>query len=353
MRIVRWVLVNAAVLAGCLIVLEGVASYGVILRGVATAPQLAERRHTQYDELLGWSNTPNTDVPDMYGPGVRLRINSQGFRSDRDFPREVAAGKFRVICSGDSFTLGYGVSDEWTWCQRLSSLDPRLETVNMGQGGYGVDQAYLWYRRDAGALQHQMQIFAFASDDLSRASAMAFSGYAKPRLMLNGAELAVTNVPVPGPASPWLRRVMERAEQLRTVAALRSIQRRAGFAPSDQEDLSLAETQRVIAKLLADLKQLNEDRSSRLILVYLPTELDLREQDTDWVPPVAREAAALGIPYLDLTDDFNAVPPADRGSLFIKRGELDYPGSEGHYTIAANELVATAILRKLQPHLPQ
>ena len=351
MRILRWVIVNAAVLAGILIVIEGAASYGVVLRSAINAPMLAERRHTRYDELLGWSNTPNADIPDMYGPGIRLRINRQGFRSDREFESQVAPGRIRVICSGDSFTLGYGVANDRTWCERLSALEPRLETVNMGQGGYGLDQAYLWYRRDGGSLPHQLQILAFVSDDLPRVSAAAFSGYPKPRLMVNGTELAVTGVPVPGPANPQLRRLLERAQELRTAALLGAVRRIAGLAPAEVEDLSFTETQRVIAKLLADLKRLNEQRSSRLILVYLPTELDLRQPDTDWVPPVAREAASLGIPFLDLTDDFTAV--ADRASLFIKKGELDYPGAEEHYTVAGNELVAQAINGKIRPYLPQ
>jgi lysophospholipase L1-like esterase len=351
MRILRWLVVNAAVLAGVLIVVEGIASYGVVLRSAITAPGLAERRHTRYDELLGWSNTPDADIPDMYGPGIRLRINSQGFRSDREFLSQVPAGKIRVICSGDSFTLGYGVANDRTWCERLSAINPRLETVNMGQGGYGLDQAYLWYRRDGATLPHQLQILAFVSDDLPRVSAAAFSGYPKPRLTINGSELAVTGVPVPGPANPVLRRLLERAQELRTVALLQALRRAAGLAPNEVEDLSFAETQRVIAKLLLDLKRLNHERSSRLILVYLPTELDLRQPDTDWMPQVAREAASLGIPFLDLTGDFTAV--TDRAPLFIRKGELDYPGAEGHYTVAGNELVAQAITAKIQPHLPK
>jgi hypothetical protein len=353
MRILRWLVVNAAVLAGVLIVIEGVASYGSVVRSAIDAPQLAERRHTRYDGLLGWSNIPSADIPDMYGPGIRLRINSQGFRSDREFAAQVPPGRVRVICSGDSFTLGYGVANDRTWCERMSVLDPRLETVNMGQGGYGIDQAYLWYRRDGAAVSHHVQLLAFVSDDLPRVSAAAFSGYPKPRLMISGSELAVTGVPVPGPANPHLRRLLERAQELRTAGALRALRRVAGFAPAEIEDLGYEETQRVIAKLLVDLKRLNEERSSRLVLVYLPTELDLRQPDTGWVPPVAREAASLGIPFLDLTEDFMLVGAAERASLFIKKGELDYPGSEDHYTVAGNELVARAITARLRPHLPQ
>jgi hypothetical protein len=347
MRIFRVIVINTAVLAAVLIVIEGVASYVSFIRGYATAPDLAERRHTRYDALLGWVNVPNADIPDMYGPGVRLRINSQGFRNDRDFEPVVPAGKLRVICSGDSFTLGYGVDNDHPWCERLSKLNPRLETVNMGQGGYGADQAYLWYKRD-GTLPHQVQIFAFISDDLPRVSADAFSGYAKPVLKIDGDSLRVTNVPVPGSTA---RRFLERAQELRTVTVLRRLIRRVGV--NANTDLSLEETNRVIAKMLADLKRLNDERSSRLILVYLPTELDLLQPDTEWLPPVVRAAQALNIPFVDLTSDFRAVPPVELAALFIRQGQLDYPGSAGHYTVAGNELVAHAMLEKIAPYLPQ
>ena len=69
--------------------------------------------------------------------------------------------------------------------------------------------------------------------------------------------------------------------------------------------------------------------------------------------PGSSRSASLGMPFIDLTGDFNAVPEADRAALFLQKGELDYPGSEGHYTVAGNELVARALLVKLAPHLPQ
>lgn len=102
-----------------------------------------------------------------------------------------------MICSGDSFTLGYGVRDDETWCHQLMQLDDRLETVNMGQGGYGFDQAYLWFRRDGVRLAHHVQVFAFISDDFRRMERVEFIGYAKPVLRVVGDSLRVDNVPVP------------------------------------------------------------------------------------------------------------------------------------------------------------
>ena len=142
----------ALVCLATLIAIEGLSSLILVGRAFVdrAGPLVAERRHTQYDPDLGWVNTPGVQIPDLYGPGRSLSINSQGFRGLHDTSERVAAGRLRILCSGDSFTLGYGVGDADTWCARLTALDSRLETVNMGQGGYGVDQAYLWYLRDRG-----------------------------------------------------------------------------------------------------------------------------------------------------------------------------------------------------------
>jgi hypothetical protein len=174
----------------CLLV-EGLASVVFIARGspevsAPDAPWLLDDWHTEYDPELGWINKPSFRNDQMYGSGVYLQTNSQRFRNVRDFDRQVPAGKVRAVCTGDSFTLGYGVSNDNTWCELLTKKDPRFESVNMGQGGYGVDQAYLWYRRDGLALDHDALIFAFIAEDVARVARRTFQGYPKPLLALHG-----------------------------------------------------------------------------------------------------------------------------------------------------------------------
>ena len=89
---------------------------------------MAERRHTEYDAELGWVSVPGHAVPDIYGPGRSITINRQSFRNKREFPERAPAGKLRVICSGDSFTLGYGVDDDATWSETSNGLRARLFT---------------------------------------------------------------------------------------------------------------------------------------------------------------------------------------------------------------------------------
>src|SRR5262249_25542761 len=135
-RMLKKTLLAAAAFVITFALIEGLASeallgYQLFLK---PKPPLAERLHTPYDPELGWVGIPNLDIPDMYGPGLSFHSNGQGFRNHHDFASDPPAGKIRAICAGDSFTLGYGVDDDHPWCQVLSKLDSRFETVNMGQG---------------------------------------------------------------------------------------------------------------------------------------------------------------------------------------------------------------------------
>jgi len=155
-RIAGLVLYNIAATLVLLLALEGIASINYDFREAFVSPPFAESLYTAYDHELGWVNLPNVYLPNMYGPGNYLRTNSQRFRNNADFTTSVPPGKTCIICSGDSFTLGYGVDNDHTWPQLLASRTPNIEAVNMGQGGYGADQAYLWYKRDGVALDHNI-----------------------------------------------------------------------------------------------------------------------------------------------------------------------------------------------------
>ena len=115
--------------------LEGFSSFLFVVRQPAKSRALAERLHTEHDSLLGWINKPNMFIPDMYGPEKYLRTNSQRFRNNVEFADAPPPDRTRWICAGDSFTLGYGVANDHSWCSLLTSIQPGIEPVNMGQGG--------------------------------------------------------------------------------------------------------------------------------------------------------------------------------------------------------------------------
>ena len=47
------------------LLIEGLSSIIVVAKRVFFSDLIAERRHTQYDEELGWINLPNLSIEDM------------------------------------------------------------------------------------------------------------------------------------------------------------------------------------------------------------------------------------------------------------------------------------------------
>jgi len=346
----RLIAYNIAIVGLLLVVSEGLASYTLLIRDLIKTQPVAEQRHTRYDPDLGWVNRPSLYIPAMYGPGVYLKTNAQGFRNDHDIATAVPSGRARLICSGDSFTLGYGVDNAHTWCEQLSLLEPRLETVNMGQGGYGVDQAYLWYKRDAATIEHQVQILAFITNDFDRMQSDSFSGYPKPVADIENGVLVFKNVPVPRLVYyfPWNPQNASLVKQLRIVEFLNRGLEKVRDALIDDNQVTKAQKngkpQEILHKLLENLKHINEQRSSRLVLVYLPTDYELRDNEPrEWTEFLEEESRSLGIPFINLFNEFRSLPESELVKLFIPRGQIGYRGAEGHFNEAGNALVARAV----------
>ncbi|MEW5957872.1 MAG: hypothetical protein AB1801_09130, partial [Chloroflexota bacterium] len=90
---IKLILFNVLVVVLAFLLIEGLASTILFYRTLQNTKPVAERLHTRYDPELGWMNIPNTTIENMYGPGLSVRINAQGFRSDEDFTEDIPAGK--------------------------------------------------------------------------------------------------------------------------------------------------------------------------------------------------------------------------------------------------------------------
>jgi len=337
LKVFKLVVINVIAFVLILSLLEGAASLLFTVVRIHRATGLKEQFHSTHDPTIGWVGLPNVRLPDLYGPGISLHTNAQAFRGDHDVTRAVPAGKIRVICSGDSFTLGYGVSDSETWCHRLSVLDPRLETVNMGQGGYGIDQAYLWYKRAGLPLDHQLHLFAFITDDFLRMQFDDFVGYGKPLLGVRGDSIAVLNAPVPK-RSRLGRWWLAKGHMMMNLNIVQLANRVFGDPPELRFNAARNDSaQTVVARIFQDLARINAAKNSRLVLVLLPGLSDYRRDEPPsslWHSFVSEEAARQGIQLIDLFEPLRRQPPLQIDSLFLP---------DGHYSARGNEFVARAI----------
>jgi hypothetical protein len=282
----------------------------------------------------------------MFGPQRGLRTNSQGFRSDHDFAPSVKPGTRRVVCSGDSFTFGYGVADESAWCNRLGTA--QVEAANLGQSGYGIDQAFLAYQRDGLALEHQLHIFAFIRDDFRRMTTTDFHEYGKPVLTLKEGKLVAGNVPVPRGSYyfPALTR------DLSVLKASRTWQLLSGLLPQPPPSLPATGVEELAFKAFEEIRGMDAAKGVKTAFLFLPMQTDYRNESSKaWRQKLREGMQARGLPYWDATDRFDGVPKEEIASFFIQPDSLPMLGAAGHFTDKGNALVSLFVRDEVFPDL--
>jgi hypothetical protein len=249
------------------------------------------------------------------------------------------------------------VADDRTWCARLAAIDPGLATVNMGQSGYGMDQAYLWYKCDGVRLDQEAHRFTYITNDFIRMESSSVYGYAKPVVVLQDDSLTIGNVPVPrseGGARLYWTAVLVR-NQLRLAQLLLwvrdSVFHGHGVQQGDLSGKWTTEdslTWHKVQRLVGDLSRIDRMKGSTLILVHLPVPEDYWTAQSDPWHERARAAAADGeFTFVDLVQEFRQLPGDSVQQMFIGPRHPGYPNTSGHYSVAGNEWVAERIHQRL------
>ena len=340
--------------------LEGGSSLVLLALAIRQGQHAYEHRarHVQHDAELGWVNQPGLSLPNMYGPGVDLHIDERGFRvASRGTARAAGSGP-RAVCSGDSFTFGVGVADDRTWCAMLAAMGPGVTTVNMGQGAYGLDQAYLRYKRDGAKLAHDVQVFAYITDDVRRMQSTTAYGLNKPRLELRNDSLVTTNVPVPQfNAHVGRYRLAEVVRnELRLMRLFRWARdslfhgqgiQRAGLTGTWTARDSL--TWMTVRRVVDDLVRVNDAKGSTLVVVHLPVFQEYWTSEADpWRERMRGAAAGGAFVFVDLVEALRRFPADSAGQMFIGFDIPGYAEGFGHLSVAGNAWVAGQLERSLQ-----
>jgi hypothetical protein len=354
--VIKKILTGALACALLFVVAEGLSSIVFVtytLLSTRVQHRAISGTYIRFDDELGWVSVPNFFQADYYSPGAYLKTNSRGFRSDAETPEHVPAGKLRVICSGDSETFGDGVGNDRVWCEQFESLDSRIEAVNMGEVGYGVDQMYLKYKRYAAGLDRDVHLFALVTDDFRRMHYTVMGGYGKPVLTLRDGEIVASRAAV-AERSAILHFLALKPNPLRlfrsiTIASdamdrIRGTRTKLPEVPTEEE-------RRLTLKLIDDLAGTEKGGNGVLAVVYLPT----RQDDSTpggpsdlWRQFLREESPKRGVVFIDLVDDFEKLSLVAQDGLFIWQGFTEnYPESVGHFDDQGHQYIARQIYEKM------
>jgi lysophospholipase L1-like esterase len=151
------------------LLLAGLLAEGLVL--VVLGEQVKFPRHVVGAPFGLRINQPGTAYrhksPDVE---VWFRINSQGLRADRDYPKEKPAGVKRIVTLGDSFTIGYEVDVEDCFSSVLErTLRERghaVEVLNAGVSGYSNAEACLYLERELIQYDPDVVVLSFYTNDI-------------------------------------------------------------------------------------------------------------------------------------------------------------------------------------------
>jgi hypothetical protein len=149
-----------------------------------------------HSPVLGWTIKPNGFWQDLY------RSNDRGLRGDREYQVMPSNNSIRISSFGDSYTHCDDVKNEETWQVQLQNADHRLEVLNFGVGGYGLDQAFLRYREEGILYNSHIILIGFMRVSIDRSVNVFRPFYypgiplTKPRYFIRENELILLNNPL-------------------------------------------------------------------------------------------------------------------------------------------------------------
>jgi hypothetical protein len=313
------------------------------------------------DALLGWT----------VGPGRRskdgLYISSrEGIRSPRvDMSYADHSVSRRIVTVGDSFTFGLEGPFQDTWQFQLErTLGSEFDLLNFGVDGYGVDQAYLRYVRDARPWHPALTIFGFIQHDLRRSmtvySFISFPEwgfpFAKPRFVLRGGKLELLNVPLPAPSElvakgsvadlpfitedPGYHSTEWDSHAFYASRMVRFLLSRFPRWPVENPALGVDPEAALNSAILRTFVRRAAADGSVPLVVYFPARSDFEGNDhvaKGMVVSVLRES---GVKYIDLTACIKQVGEED---AFLK--------GRPHYSAVGNAAVARCLLPTIRQEL--
>jgi hypothetical protein len=319
-----------------------------------------------YDDLMGWTlgrNTKRTNRNVLYWSSAEgIRAPSEGVTFSN------AKGKKRIALVGDSYTYGEDVKYEDTWGFLLESEFREVQVLNFGVSGYGVDQAYLRYEKDARAWNPQIVIIGLIDHDLERTMNVYpwisyltwMVPFSKPRFILRDGEIIRLNAPPLEPDAIFSRKSItdlpfleydrgyirrDWEHRLYHVSYLaRLFASKFSRWTKEHPDVSNEALVSVNESILKAFVHSAEQAGTIPIVVYFPYKAELERADRGEpnLPLAKHVLHQAGIPYTDTTSCLLELNAADR---FLPEG--------GHYTAQGHAAVAKCLRNVVSQALPQ
>lgn len=300
------------------------------------------------DPVLGYTLTPNF-VGNLQRADFRvgIRINGQGLRGTELRPRTDST--VRILCLGDSMTMGWGVEVEDAFPALLENrLQARyqnrdIQVINAGIPFFGTIDEVAFLRQRIDEFEPDVVVVQFnAVDDFEQNRAPA----PERRVFEDGMLRAVPEFEWSrGPG--WLT-VLNRLKHRSHLLGLMSETTgqwlmRANMLSSLESvtsDFFSAGEAETANALLTQIAMLADQAEASTLLVYAPEKMQVLAQpgkELRAAQLVRETAESVGAAFVDITPA--SVAYSDIEALFSK--------AQGHWTVAGHQLITAQLFREI------
>jgi hypothetical protein len=267
-----------------------------------------------------------------------FHINAHGTRGP-DFQPDKPANTVRIVSLGDSRTFGWGLSDRETYSavlerllQRQAGSTRRVEVINAGVNAWSPSQMEAYFRHEGVTYRPDFVVIADGN------------GWTQ---FVEGADPSFVR------KFMWsirLKNLLRRFAVYHYVieVKLENVYQkyRERFIPIDPHNDALYKEQqqqdpdRVFREAFDHICRLALSEGVTPVLLYLPTQIELRQNPSGIFRAKAEIARQLNIPFVDLTP-----------ILKNRVDQLYLEADPVHLNVAGNEIIASALAEAMGPLL--
>lgn len=181
--------------------------FDVVLRIAGCGPQ---PKVVEFNSELGWANKKDQTVHRSTSEfKVDYALNSHRMRGP-EVGYEKPANVKRVLFIGDSFTLGFTVTEDDSFvrvCEKgLRDNGHAVQALNGGTEGYSTDQELVFLQSEGIKFRPDVVVFAPYLNDVFWNTQDKYTVRGKPKFELKNGGLENVNALIPAPANPsWFR----------------------------------------------------------------------------------------------------------------------------------------------------
>jgi hypothetical protein len=283
-----------------------------------------------FDPEIGWVLKPDYDRDDVV-------TNSLGFRMTTEPAPESGRGKQNVLLLGDSMLFGIRIEQQFVLSELLNKSSRMLTYVNTGAVGYNNAQELMLLRRHIDALDPVcVVLFYTQSNDpwWNARSGRTSASYA----------LEDDTLVAQPPVKSWRLPLYKRSTIYRFLSAkglsgkdFTYLRQRLDWMVRKDDSYDWQVTKRILQELAAECAS----RDVPFVVVDLATRRQVLQLDEDRTRQrLLREfAAAAGIPYVDMLDEY----PPDPEPLFFRH--------DSHWNRSGHRFVADVLKRIVREQL--